>query len=441
MSTVHLSSIVSTSSPIPDKLHDARIEKAHMALPEPVGFVEGTLRGWLTIIGGCLVAISTFGNIQSFGVFQDFYTRTYLSNETASTISWIGSIQLGLQFIVGVVSGKLFDKGYFHILMVTGSLLLLFSSFMLSLVKPHQFYQALLSQGFGMGIGMGFLFLPSLSIVSHYFRRRRAVAMGMIIASGSFGGAIYSILLNKIIAHEGLGFAWAVRFIAFINVFLLLVANLIMKPRPPTRNPEPVDMNQIWRDRPYWATNFGIFLGFWGVYIPYFYLQLFAAIQDVDDDFIAWIIPILNAGAMFGRFMPSFLADRYGPLNVLIPIGFLSGTIMWALLGVKSVAGVTVFAIFYGFFSGAFLTLSSPAVASFSTSPTMNDIGLRVGITCFFVGLALLSGNPIAGALLSPPHYFWWRPLTFGCVIILSGSFIIFLARQALVKRRGRQLL
>ncbi|KAJ7093819.1 MFS general substrate transporter [Mycena belliarum] len=376
-------------------------------------FVEGTLHGWLAVVGGSLVLFATFGNMQSFGgkiLSIDFYTRTYFPEQSASTISWIGSIQLALQFIVGVISGKLFDKGFFHVLMVSGSLLLLFSSFMLSLAKPHQFYQALLSQGFGMGIGSGLLFLPSLSITSHYFRRRRAVAMGIMISSeiffqfndrsdifakgGSLGGVVYSILLNKILPREDLGFPWAVR----------------------------------------------LFLGYLGVFIPYFYLQLFSFNQGVSVGFLTWAIPILNAGAMVGRLMPNFLADRYGPLNAIIPSGLISGALMWALLGVHSVAGVTVFALFYGFVSGSFLSLTSPTVAAFSTSPTMNDIGLRIGISCFFIGFALLSGNPIAGALLSPPAYTWWKPLTFGSVVLVAGSVLILYARQAVVKRRGRQL-
>ncbi|KAF9018133.1 MFS general substrate transporter [Hymenopellis radicata] len=405
----------------------------------PLEFVEGSMRGWLAVLGGCCVAASTFGNIQSFGVFQDFYTRVYLTNQAPSTISWIGSVQLALQFLIGIVSGKLFDKGHFHVLMAVGSLLLLFSSFMLSLAKPQKFYQVLLSQGFGMGIGMGLMFLPSLSLASHYFRKRRALALGLIIASGSVGGVYCSILINRILAREDLGFPWAVRFVAFINVFLLSVANLVMKPRPSIRNPEPVDMKQIWQDRPYWITNFGLFLGFWGVFIPYFYLQLFSFTQGVDQHFLTWTVPILNAAAVLGRLVPSFLADRYGPITVIIPAGFLSGAIMWALLGVHSVAGVTLFAVFYGFVSGAFLTLASPAIASFSTSPTLSDIGLRIGISCFFIGLALLTGSPIAGALLSPPQYLWWRPLTFGCVVLVSGSAFILYARQAVVKRRGRQ--
>jgi len=55
---------------------------------------------------------------------------------------------------------------------------------MLSLAQPHQYYQVFLAQGIGMGIGMGLMFLPAISVTSHYFRRRRTVAMGVVIAGG-----------------------------------------------------------------------------------------------------------------------------------------------------------------------------------------------------------------------------------------------------------------
>ena len=53
---------------------------------------------------------------------------------------------------------------------------------MLSLTKPHHYYQTFLSQGVGMGLGMGIIFTPVLSIPSHYFRRRRPIAMGCVVA-------------------------------------------------------------------------------------------------------------------------------------------------------------------------------------------------------------------------------------------------------------------
>ena len=35
---------------------------------------------------------------------------------------------------------------------------------------------------------------------------------------------------------------------------------------------------------------------------------------------------------------------------------------------------------------------------------------------CFIVGFALLTGNPISGALLRSPHYEWTNPILFASV-------------------------
>lgn len=62
-----------------------------------------------------------------FGVYQSYYQLNQLSNETESNISWIGSIQLWLQFSMGAVAGPLFDKGYFRHLLLVGSIIYAFS--------------------------------------------------------------------------------------------------------------------------------------------------------------------------------------------------------------------------------------------------------------------------------------------------------------------------
>jgi len=49
--------------------------------------------------------------VSAFGVYQDYYTRVFLNNNTPSEISWIGSVQLFLQYALGVVVGRIFDIG------------------------------------------------------------------------------------------------------------------------------------------------------------------------------------------------------------------------------------------------------------------------------------------------------------------------------------------
>lgn len=54
---------------------------------------------------------------------------------------------------------------------------------MLSLAQEGQYYQIMLSQGVGMGIACGIVFLPAIGIIPHYFKKRRAVAMGIVMSS------------------------------------------------------------------------------------------------------------------------------------------------------------------------------------------------------------------------------------------------------------------
>ena len=47
-------------------------------VPVPPAFPEGGLKAWLTVLGGSMVLFCTFGAVQSFGVYQDYYTVCHI---------------------------------------------------------------------------------------------------------------------------------------------------------------------------------------------------------------------------------------------------------------------------------------------------------------------------------------------------------------------------
>ncbi|KAF9465927.1 major facilitator superfamily domain-containing protein [Collybia nuda] len=399
-------------------------------------FPEGGVKAWLTVIGGSIVTFCTFGVVQSFGVYQDYYTRVSLKEHTPSAISFIGSMQVFFVFAIGLPAGRLFDAGYFHHCVVGGSFIYLLSIFMLSLTQPHHYYQTFLAQGIGMGLGMGLMFLPALTVTSHYFRARRSLAMGVVIAGSSIGGCVYPALLNNIFNTTS-GFATGVRAVAFMDLGLLIIANSIMRTRLP---PKPKETNnrstlkEVLIDVPYLIFVLGSFMLFWGVFEEaLFYLQLYAAKHSVSQTMVKYAITIMNASSIFGRTVPNFLADIYGPLNIIIPSSAISAALVFAMFGATSTAGVIIFATFYGFFSGGAISVVTPAAGSFVTHADHSDLGTRIGILSFILAFALLTGNPIAGALLASPRYKWYQPM----VVVFGGSFLHLISRRALVKRRG----
>jgi MFS family permease len=102
-----------------------------------------------------------------YGVFQTFYQSHLLQHESASNISWVGSIQAFLLFLGGAVVGPFFDLGYLRLLLSLGTFITVFGMMMTSICSTY--WQFLLAQGVTVGIGFGCLFLPSVAIVSQYF--------------------------------------------------------------------------------------------------------------------------------------------------------------------------------------------------------------------------------------------------------------------------------
>lgn len=401
-----------------------------------VRFPEGGMQAWLTVLGGWMAAFCTFGAIQSYGVYQDYYTRVSLNEYPTSDVSWIGSIQIFFLFSLGLVSGKLFDLGYFRHLLAVGTLIYLFCSFMLSLVKPHHFYQNILAQGIGMGTGMGILFLPSLSVSAHYFRRKRGITMGIILTGSSVGAVLYPIMLNHLFVS--VGFGWAIRIVSFFDLFLLVTANCIMRTRLPPAQWDGsmyAQFQRIMRHTTFWIAVFGVTVACWGLYIPIFYIQLFAAEHNESGVIENYIVAILNAVGVLGRILPMILSDIWGPTNVIPAITFISGCLVFVMLASTSTVALVVFACLYGFFSSAVVSLAAPTSASFATD--VKEVGTRLGILTFVMSFALLTGNPIAGVLLHPPHYRWINLSLFSAITVIAGSILLLISR--VLQRRGQK--
>lgn len=120
-----------------------------------------------------------------FGIFESFYSLTYIPSESPSSLAWIGTIQTALLVIIGILAGPLFDLGAFRMMLIAGSFLVLLGLFMLSLSTAY--YQIFLSQGVCVGIGGGLLYVPSLALVSKSFQRHRTIAMGIVTCGVGLG--------------------------------------------------------------------------------------------------------------------------------------------------------------------------------------------------------------------------------------------------------------
>ncbi|EIW63445.1 MFS general substrate transporter [Trametes versicolor FP-101664 SS1] len=400
-----------------------------------LGVPEGGLAAWLTVAGAFLCQMCGFGYTGSFGVYQDFYTRVYLSNQSSSAISWIGSLNAFLVISGGLIAGRLYDRGYFYHLLYGGSLLLAFSLFMLSLAKPNQYYQVLLSQGIGAGLGAGMVYIPSVAIISQYFHKRRALTMTIVASGSSLGSIVHPIMLNNTLNNPKIGFATAARANAGLISGLLLIACFMMRTRTTVQS-KPADLwvsaKRFSKDLPYVFAALGMTVFATGFYFPLFYIQLDALTHGLDKTFAFYSLVIMNASSFVGRLSPGWFANRLGSHNIIVTATFCCAILIFGMIGISSVASVVVIAVIYGFFVGTYIAMLGPLLAHLTDD--MSELGARMGIAFACAGIGSLVGTPISGALLTA-EYHWWRPALFSGIVAFAG-FGCFSVSIILLRRR-----
>jgi MFS family permease len=351
---------------------------------------------------------------------QTYYLESAEWTETASNISWIGSIQAFLLLLIGVITGPVYDAGYFRWLVGAGAFLIPFGFMMTSLT--HAYWQVMLAQAFLIGIGNGCIFVPSVAIIPQYFSSRKALANGIAASGSSVGGIIYPIVFRQL--QQSIGFGWATRTMGFIALATLSFSVTVMKPRIRPRGRRKLFDFSAFRDVPYLIFCFAMFLAFIGFYGPIFYISTYAIRNNLaSEDFAFYLLPILNAASVPGRIVPNFLADYAGPLNILVPCALCTGILALCWIGIHNLPGLIVFGALYGFFSGGFVSM--PPVAVVSLTPDIRTLGTRMGQCFFFSAFGLLCGTPVSGAILKSSGGWLGVQLFSGVTIFATGCLLV----------------
>ncbi|KAL3442351.1 major facilitator superfamily domain-containing protein [Aspergillus insuetus] len=377
---------------------------------------EGGLHGWLQVVGTLFILFNIWGLAFAFGSFQSYYVLDFLPTVSTSAISWVGTIQSWLLIIGGLIAGPLFDMGYYRSMILVGSFLSVFGIMMLSLAT--EYYQILLSQGICTGLGFGLLYIPSITLVSRSFVRKRALALGVSTAGAPLGGVIYTLMFEQLLPK--VGFPWTVRIIGF-TMLALFIASAIMLlwkaentgqfqlPSTQLQSPSHSQSQSQWRTRrlfdirafkdlPFWnftVANFFLYLGYM---TPFYYMPIYAETKlGTSRSLGLYILIISQASSIVGRVVTTAVAHYFGAMIPWIFCGVASGVLCIAWISAESLARFILFSAFYGAISGALVPLPPSVFPHICPDPTA--LGTWLGMAQSITSFATLIGAPIAGAL------------------------------------------
>lgn len=382
------------------------------------------------------------------GTFQAYYQTELLSGYSESTVSWITSLQIFFIMGLGPFVGIICDRYGPRLLMVVGTILHVFGIMMTSL--GTQYYQILLAQGVCSAIGAACIFQPgrsptssclwsvslgtdwitaAMTCVAGWFNKKRGAAFGILTSGSSLGGVVYPIMVTRLV--EEVGFPWAMRTCGFLILFLMIIAIFTIRPFSPPQ-PHPVTRAQL--VKPLKEPNFLLLLtGFvllsYGFFAPINYLPSQAISAGMSTSLAQYLVSMFNAGSLIGRLVAGFLADKVGRYNCYIVVCYMSGIWILALwLPASGDASLIAFAVLFGFFSGAYVSLITPLVMAISP---FKELGFRTGIVLFMIAIAGLTTNPINGAIVEGSS--GWNGLKiFSGVFFLAGTTFVLVLRLRL---------
>lgn len=222
----------------------------------------------------------------------------------------------------------------------------------------------------------------------------------------------------------------------FLVLFLLIIANLTIKPFH-TPKPHPMTRAQLMkplREPDFLILTAGFFCFSYGFFVPINYLPVQAISAGMSTHLAQYLLSILNAGSLFGRLACGVFGDKIGRYNTYIVVCYMSGILILALwLPGTGDAALIAFAVLFGFFSGAYVSLITPLVMAISP---IQEIGFRTGMVLLTTAFAGLTTNPINGAIVENSGG-WAGLKIFSGVFCLAGSTLVLFAK---LRRTGWKL-
>ncbi|XP_072229438.1 monocarboxylate transporter 6 isoform X1 [Leuresthes tenuis] len=411
--------------------------------------------GWAVLVATIMVLALTLGFPSCVGIFYtDLQNEFQASN---SETSWVPSIMTSMLHAGGPFCSVLVEKFGCRATVMFGGVLsgvgMTASSFTRSITELY------ITAGVVTGLGFCFSFQPAVTIMGHYFVRRRAFANAMSSTGTALGLCTLPFLGNYL--HTELG--WRGSFLVLGAVLLnCCVCGAVMRPLQPNKHrgqplmnhgPPPPDQQSekkkkgmvrtIWNcllaslrkhmafdqfcNNPrYCVFAIGITWMMLGFVVPLVYLVPYATAYNMDQSRAALLLSILGIVNILVR----------PPFGIIFNMPWFKGRHIYVFASALLVNGLSngiccigpgfnvllSYVIMYG--------LSMSVVGSLMFTVLMDIVEMRLfpsalGLLAVMESITLLIGPPLAGILVDRTGQYFFVFVACSAVVASSAVFLI----------------
>ena len=350
-------------------------------------------RLWTALLAGAIGSVGMWSVVvilpavqTDFGVLRADATLPY-------TLTMLG-------FGIGGISmGRLADRYGIVIPMLIGTVSLSVG-YVLSGIAPNLFLFALTH--LLIGIGASVTFAPMMADLSHWFTKRRGIAVA-IAASGNYvAGAIWP----PIVQYSSATIGWRPTQI-WIGVFVLaaiLPLTLVFRRRIALA--EVVSANAAAAGARHAlglsSTALMVILSVAGIAccvamsMPQVHIVAYCGDLGYGAARGAEMLSLMLAFGIVSRVASGFVADRIGGFGTLLIGSFLQGVALFLYLFFDGLASLYMISILFGLFQGGIVPMYAVIVREYFPP---QEAGVRVGIVIFSTIIGMAFGGWISGAI------------------------------------------
>lgn len=300
----------------------------------------------------------------------------------------------------GVLTGRLADRFGIALPLALGTALLVIGY--LAVGYAESLWQAALAHGLLIGIGCSATFGPLMADISHWFVRRRGIAVSIAAAGNYLAGTLWPPVVQHFISVSG----WRATHIG-IGLFLLatmLPLVLLLRRRIEHHHHAAASAAAARRqaEAPFSPMTLQVLLCIAGVAccvamsMPQVHLVAYCGDLGYGAARGAEMLSLMLGFGIISRVASGFIADRIGGVRTLLLGSVLQGSALFLYLFFDGLFSLYVISALFGLFQGGIVPSYAIIVREYF-SP--KEAGTRVGLVLMATLLGMALGGWMSGAI------------------------------------------
>jgi MFS family permease len=253
-----------------------------------------------------------------------------------------------------------------------------------------------------IGIGAAAAFGPLIADISHWFEKRRGIAVAAAASGNYIAGAVWPFLLKDIIAADGWRDAYLIA--SLVSLFIMLPMSFLLRRRIPKQT---VDVSKN-TDHHLSGLKFikvsprslQILLGIAGVgccvamSMPQVHIVAYCADLGYGVAAGAGMLSIMLLGGIFSRLASGVLADYIGGIRTILLGSFLQCMALFLYIPFDGLMSLYVVSLIFGLSQGGLVPGYALVVREYLPA---REAGERVGLVIMLTVVGMALGGWISG--------------------------------------------